>query len=258
MSPTPIPLTLVVITKDVEKSLAKCLSSASWIPNKIVVDSGSQDKTVEIAKKFGATVIEQEWLGFGPQKFFAVSKAKTNWVLCLDADEFLSTELSTSIKSLFNNEQLCEGYVFARRNKFLGRFLSHGEGYPDWNLRLFNKNSAQWSDDLIHEKVVPHDNNFSIGKLKGDLMHESGESIGKYIEKQNKYTSIQAQAMIKQNKRVSIWKLFLSPLNRFCKYYFFKFGFMDGLAGFVHISIGSFFVFVKYLKVISLSKKEIN
>lgn len=256
MSSAQIPLTLVVITKDAEKSLAKCLSSASWIPNMIIVDSGSQDNTVNIAKSFGATVIKQEWLGFGPQKFLAVSRATTDWVLCLDADEFLSTELSTSIKNLFKNEQLCEGYIFARRNKFLGRFLSHGEGYPDWNMRLFNKNHAQWSDDLIHERVIPLNDKFSIGRLKGDLMHESGESIERYIEKQNKYTSVQAEVMHQRNKRVSIWNLFLSPLCRFCKYYFIKLGFMDGLAGFVHISIGCFFVFVKYLKLMSLNSKD--
>ena len=145
------PLTLVVITKNASNSLEKCLQSAQWIPNKVVVDSGSVDNTIEIAESAGARIIHQEWLGFGPQKQFAVMNAPTDWVLCLDADEFLSPELNKSIQALFEQEELIDAYKFPRSNKFLGRFLKHGEGYPDWSLRLFNKTKARWSDDLVHE-----------------------------------------------------------------------------------------------------------
>ena len=249
-------LSLVVITKNAAWSLAKCLQSAEWIPNKVVVDSGSTDDTVQVAKRAGASVVHQEWLGFGPQKQFAVKLAPTDWVLCLDADEFLSPELSLSLKSLFEKEQLCDAYEFPRSNKFLGRFLKHGEGYPDWSLRLFNKNKARWSDDLVHEKVVALEGVLKVGRLNGDLMQESGESISHYIDKQNRYTDIQSHLIIEKGKRVSCLRLIFSPFLRFVKFYFFKRGFLDGLPGFVHIVIGCMSVFLKYLKVIANQRVE--
>lgn len=244
-------LTLVVITKNAESSLEKCLNSADWIEHKIVVDSGSTDRTVDIATLSGAKVIHQDWLGFGLQKQFAVMQAPTDWVLCLDADEYLSPELSKSIQALFEQNELLDAYKFPRSNKFLGRFLKHGEGYPDWSLRLFNKTKARWSDDCVHERVEALGGTLKIGKLFGDLMHESAESISHYIEKQNRYTDIQARKMIESRKKVSCCSLIFSPLMRFLKFYFVKLGFLDGLPGLVHISIGCFAAFLKYLKVIA-------
>ena len=249
-------LTVVFITKNAGASLEKSLQSVHWIHNKVVVDSGSTDNTVEIAKRTGAKVIHQDWLGFGPQKQFAVMHAPTDWVLCLDADEFLSPELSKSLQALFTQKELLDAYKFPRSNKFLGRFLKHGEGYPDWSLRLFNKTKARWSDDFVHEKVVAIGAPFKVGELVGDLMHESGESISHYIEKQNRYTDIQAKLMIESGKKVTCSRLFVSPLMRFVKFYFVKRGFLDGLPGFVHITIGCFAAFLKYLKVIANSSRN--
>ena len=253
MNNTERALTLVVITKNASQSLGMCLQSAQWIPNKVVVDSGSTDNTVAIAKQAGAKVIHQDWLGFGPQKQFAVMQAPTDWVLCLDADEFLSPELSKSLQALFEQSELLDAYKFPRSNKFLGRFLKHGEGYPDWSLRLFNKKKARWSDDFVHEKVIAIRGGepLKVGKLTGDLMHESGESISHYIEKQNRYTDIQADMMIEKGKTVSCFRLIFSPLMRFMKFFFLKRGFLDGVPGFVHISIGCFTAFLKYLKAYS-------
>lgn len=244
-------LTLVVITKNAGKSIEKCFQSTQRIANKVVVDSGSTDDTLEIAKRYEAKIIHQDWLGFGPQKQFAVMSSPTDWVLCLDADEFLSPELSQSIQSLFQQKELQDAYKFPRSNKFLGRFLKYGEGYPDWSLRLFNKTKARWSNDAVHEKVVAINERLMVGELTGDLMHESGESISHYIEKQNRYTDIQAKLMIESGETVSCLRLIFSPFIRFMKFYFIKRGFLDGLPGFVHISIGCFAAFLKYLKVIS-------
>ena len=244
-------LSLVIITKNAATGIEKCLKSADWIENKIVVDSGSSDSTVEMAQQLGAKVIHQDWLGFGPKKQFAVMQSPTDWVLCLDADEFLSPELSKSLQTLFGQNNLLDAYKFPRSNKFLGRFLKHGEGYPDWSLRLFNKTKARWSDDIVHEKVVTLGAPLKIGKLNGDLMHESGESVSRYIEKQNRYTDIQARLMIQQGECASCSRLILSPIIRFVKFYFLKRGFLDGLPGLAHISIGCFAAFLKYLKVIA-------
>lgn len=248
------PLTLVIITKNAERSLEKCLKTGNWIPNIVVVDSGSEDRTVEIAQYYGATVIHQDWLGFGPQKQIAVMQAPTDWVLCLDADEFLSEELSKSIQDIFKNPIEFDAYKFPRSNKFLGRFLKHGEGYPDWSLRLFDKRKARWTPDLVHEKVIGIEGDLRVGKLSGDLMHESGESIFHYIEKQNNYTEIQSQEIIKSGRQITYFQILLSPTIRFIKFYIFKLGFLDGFSGFVHISIGCFTAFLKYLKVLSSQK----
>lgn len=250
-----LPISLVVITKNEASCLAKCLQSTDFVSEIVVVDSGSTDDTVQIAERFGAKVFHQDWLGFGPQKQFAVNCAKYDWVLCLDADEYLSPKLRESLQKLFEKEPTAHAYRFPRCNKFLGRFLRHGEGYPDLSLRLFNRQYAHWSDDLVHEKILQNEQGSQVGCLEGDLMHESGESISKYIEKQNTYTSIQTKLMWEQGKRASVTKIVVSPLVRFFKFYFIKGGFMDGLPGLVHISIGCFTVFLKYVKLMSYNLK---
>src|SRR5438445_9307168 len=142
----PLALSLVVITRDAGAQLADCLASAAFAAEAIVVDSGSRDDTVDIARRCGARVVAQPWLGFGPQKNFAVAQAAHDWVLCLDADERVSSELAESIRSAMRAPRR-KAYAMARRNRFLGRWLAHGEGYPDWNLRLFDRRHARWSVD---------------------------------------------------------------------------------------------------------------
>ena len=136
----------MVITRDAAGDIAECLLSASFCADALVVDSGSGDHTVETARRSGARVVPHAWLGFGPQKQFAVQEAVHDWVLCLDADERLSPELRESIRTLFaRGEPPHAAYALARRNRFLGRWLSHGEGYPDWTTRL----------QLVRERLFP-------------------------------------------------------------------------------------------------------
>jgi hypothetical protein len=142
-------------------------------------------------------------------------------------------------------------YAMARRNRFLGRWLSHGEGYPDWSLRLFDRRHAQWSDDAVHERVLP-DN--SVGRLEGDLLHASGESLDAYLAKQNRYTTLQAEAMYARGERCSFGRLLFSPLVRFARFYLLRAGFLDGTAGLVHIAIGCFNSFCKYAKLRALEQ----
>lgn len=240
-----------MITCNAAHGVARSLSSLLNIADEmIVVDSGSQDSTLEIAKKFGAKVIEQPWLGFGPQKQFAVKQASFDWVLCIDADEWLSEELEKSILNV-KNHPLYFAYKMPRRNRFLGRFLQYGEAYPDENLRLFHRNHAKWSDDVIHEKIIPV---CQVGLLSGDLLHDSAETLQNYLEKQNRYTTLQAQQLVEKGKRISIFKAISSTLFRFIKGYFFRRGFLDGFAGFVHLTIASSNSFFKYTKAIEMHR----
>lgn len=243
-------LSVVLITKNAEALLEKCLQSCAFADEIVVVDSGSTDRTLAIASAYKAKVIHQTWLGFGPQKQFAVQQASHDWVLCLDADEWLSEKLRHEISSLLNNPAL-GAYRFARSNKFMGRFLKFGEGYPDYSLRLFDRRQARWSDDVVHEYVIA---NGEVGTLAGDLMHESGEDIALYLGKQNRYTSLQAETLYQRGKKAGIAKLLLSPLLRFVKFYLLRQGFRDGLPGLVHISIGCFNSYLKYAKLIELHR----
>ena len=242
-----------MITRDAAGQIADCLASAPFAAEIVVVDSGSSDDTVEIARRCGARVIVQPWQGFGPQKNFAVGHAAHDWVLCLDADERVSPELAAAIRAAFDSRPAAVAFAVARRNRFLGRWLAHGEGYPDWIVRLFDRRNARWTDDPVHENVTAKG---SIARLSGDLLHASAESLDAYIAKQNRYTTIQAQVMHTRGERVSVARLVASPLARFVRFYVVKLGFLDGVAGFAHISIGCFASFMKYAKLRALSAVE--
>jgi len=252
----PLPLSLCVITRDAAGQIADCLASAPFAAEMIVVDSGSEDDTVEIAERCGARVVAHAWPGFGAQKNFAVASARHDWVLCLDADERVSPELAAAIRALFTADaapgtQSPAAYAMPRRNRFLGRWLAHGEGYPDWNVRLFDRRLARWTDDPVHEHVVT---DAPVARLRGDLLHASAESLEAYIAKQNHYTTLQAQALRARGAHASAAQLIASPIVRFFRFYVVKLGFLDGVPGLVHIAIGSFASFLKYAKLRALAK----
>jgi glycosyltransferase involved in cell wall biosynthesis len=256
----PLPLSLVIIARDAAHELPDCLASAAFAAETIVVDSGSSDDTAAVAARSGARVIQHAWEGFGPQKNFAVGEAKHDWVLCLDADERVTPELAASIGALFTTrttgasavtEPAAAAFAIARRNRFLGRWLAHGEGYPDWNVRVFDRRRARGSDDLVHEKVVADG---PVARLRGDLLHASAESIDAYIAKQNRYTTVQATVMHANGERASAAQLVFSPAARFLRFYVLRLGFLDGVAGFAHIAIGAFASFLKYAKLRALQE----
>ncbi len=244
------PLSVVIITRNAAVQLASCLDSASFADEIVVVDSGSRDGTAELAALRGARVIQQEWLGFGRQKQFAVEAARHDWVLCLDADERVSEPLRASILALLA-APAGQAYAMPRRNRFMGRWLRHGEGYPDWSLRLFDRRHARWSDDPVHEKVLT---DAPVARINADLLHDSAETLASYLDKQNRYTSMQAEALFRAGKRASVAQLLLSPALRFAKFYFLRLGFLDGTAGLVHIAIGCCNSFHKYAKMMALQR----
>lgn len=199
-----------------------------------------------MAASFGARVIQQAWLGFGPQKQFAVEQATHDWVLCLDADERVTPPLAEAIRQALRSPS-ATAYRFPRCNRFLGRYLRHGEGYPDWSLRLFHRRHCRWSDDAVHEKVLTSG---PVGTLRGDLLHDSAETLDAYLNKQNRYTSLGADMALATGKKATPAKLLLSPWIRFLKFYCLRLGFLDGLPGLIHILIGCFNSFMKYAKML--------
>ena len=246
MPATRQPLSVAIITLNAASQLEDCLKSVRFADEIVVVDSGSTDGTRALAERYGARVIEQAWLGFGPQKQFAIEAAGHDWVLCLDADERVSPELQTAIENALQSPSNA-AFRFARCNRFLGRYLKYGEGYPDWSLRLFDRRQGHWSDDAVHEKVVA---NGPVGTLKGDLLHDSAESLAAYLTKQNRYTTLAAEMAVAAGKRASFGRLAFSPVVRFIKFYLIRQGFRDGLPGLIHIAIGCFNSFLKYAKML--------
>ena len=249
-APPCAPLSVVLIAQDAALQLEECLASAAFADEIVLVDSGSTDATRDIAQRHGARVVAKQWLGFGRQKQFAVEQARHDWVLCLDADERVSPQLRASIERALA-APAAPVYRMARCNRFLGRWLRHGEGYPDWSPRLFNRRSARWSDDPVHEKVL-----YAVtpGTLQGDLLHESAEDLVRYLDKQNRYTTLAAEQLYERGRSAGAFDLLASPVVRFFKFYVLRLGFLDGLAGLVHIGIGCMSSYLKYAKLIELRR----
>jgi glycosyltransferase involved in cell wall biosynthesis len=248
-----IQATATIITHNEARHIVACIRSVDWFAEVLVVDSGSSDETVALARAAGARVIENPWPGFGLQKQYAIDHASHDWVFSIDADERLSETLKEAMQTLLVVEPGQSAFRINRCNHFMGRALRHGEGYPDWCLRLFNRTQARWSDDVVHEKVLFDG---QVGKLQGDLDHYSQESVAAYLDKQNRYTTLQAEGLYARGIDASLVKLTLSPLVRFVKFYLFRLGFLDGVPGLVHIAIGCFNSFIKYAKLRDLHLRE--
>ena len=249
-TPEKLPLTVAVIALNAETQIGELLASVGFADEVLVVDSGSTDATARLAQSRGARVIHQDWLGYGRQKQFAVTAATNDWVLCLDVDERVTPRLAQSIRDALAGGRF-KAWRMARRNRFLGTWLAHGEGYPDWTLRLFHRAHASWSNDEVHEAVLT---TAEVGRLDGDLLHDSAEDVATYMAKQNRYTTLHAQALYRQGVRAGYARLLVNPLVRFLKFYVFKLGFLDGGPGFAHVVIGCNNTFHKYLKLIERQK----
>ena len=245
------PLSAVLITRNAAGQLGPCLASLSFCDEIVIVDSASEDETADLAAQAGARVINSEWRGFGPQKQFAVEQARHDWVLCVDADERVSDALRESILGVFSRGPDCRAYRFARCNRFMGRYLRHGEGYPDWSLRLFDRRHARWSLDQVHERVVT---DTEVGTLTGDLLHESAESLESYFAKQNRYSTLAAEIAQARGERATLLHLLASPLLRFVKFYIVRLGILDGMPGLVHILAGCSASFGKYAKMLAFQR----
>jgi len=245
-----LPLSVAIITLNAAGQLGPCLASVAFADEVVVVDSGSTDGTQALAASHGARVEHRDWTGFGRQKQHAVAVARNDWVLCLDSDERVTPALERSIRAALASGRF-RAWRVARRNRFLGRWLAHGEGYPDWTLRLFHRAHASWSADEVHESVLT---TTEVGRLEGDLLHDSAEDVATYLAKQNRYSTLHAETLYRQGVRAGYWRLAASPLMRFVKFYILRLGFLDGGPGFAHIVIGCNNTFHKYLKLIELGR----
>lgn len=248
-----IKISVVIITLNEEKNIGRCLESVKSIADEIVVvDSLSRDKTKEISLSFGVKFIEQKFLGYIEQKNFALKAASHEYILSLDADEALSSELLAEIKKLKNLKPL-EGYCFNRLTQYNGHWVRHCGWYPDTKLRLVKKDKALWVGNNPHDALTVVG---EVGKLPGDLLHYSYDSISSHVLQTNKFSTIEATALFEKGKRATITKLVTRPIFQFFKDYFLKLGILDGRYGFVICFLNAQYVLLKYSKMLDLEKSK--
>lgn len=248
-------ISATIITFNEEKKIAACLASLQGVVDEIVVlDSFSTDKTPEICKQFGVKFYQQPWRGYGQQKNDAAEKASNNFILNLDADESLSQALQVSILQQ-KKAALIGIYKMNRVNIFFGYQLRHGFTSPDYILRLYNKTEIKWSPRKVHETLdVPASS--VITKLKGDLIHQSKDSLEEFITTINKYSTLSAAAYFEAGKRASVLKIIFSPAVNFFNGFILKLGFLDGVPGFILAVTLSIETFLKYTKLYLLQKNK--
>jgi glycosyltransferase involved in cell wall biosynthesis len=235
-------LSVAIITRNEEVNLERTLGSVAWADEIVVVDSGSDDRTEEIARSFRVRFFVEEWKGFAAQKNSALDKCRCDWVLSLDADEALSDELAKEIWTLLESDPPLDGYALPRRNLFLGRWMRYGGFYPDPKLRLFRRGAAEFEARPVHETV-----HFvgQAGRLKGDIVHNAYPNLEAYISHMDRYSTLGAERAARKAFLVDV---VLNPLATFAYNYIFRLGLLDGREGLLLHLYHSVYVSWKYAK----------
>lgn len=246
-------LSVIVITKNEAHNIAECLQSVLFADQLVVLDSGSTDDTVKIAEKMGAHTIQSaDWSGFGVQKNRALALASGDWVLSIDADERLTPKLQAEIASVLTNPQF-DVYSLPRLSSYCGQEMRHSGWYPDRITRLFRRDAATFSDDLVHEKLIT---SRPVGQLNSHLLHESFTTFESVLDKVNRYSTAGAQILYERGKKASLGKALVHGLWAFFRTYVLRLGFLDGRMGLVLAISNAEGTYYRYLKLWLLSKES--
>lgn len=251
-------ISIAILAHNEAANIRRTLSSVAWADELILVDSGSTDDTVAIARECGATVFHEAWKGYGPQMNSAIDKCAGPWIFSLDADEVLTPELQAEIQALLRGEPTFPAYWVPRRNQIFGRWMRHGGQYPDYKLRLFRQGTARLAED-----TEPHATPKWAGpkgKLQGDLLHYQYPTVAMYIEHMNRYSSASVPLVLRKRRTCRGLLEFLSmtvanPVLTFIKNYFFRLGFLDGREGLLFHLYHSAYISWKYAKAWEISRK---
>jgi len=248
-------ITAVILTFNGEEHLDKTLASLDFCDRLLVVDSGSTDKTLEIAQKHGADILLRDWEGTIPQFKFAFKHVDTPWIVTLDQDEHLSPELKTNITSALENPGEAAGFYCPRSSFYFNRFIRHGGWYPDYLLRVFRLDSVEIRGVLPHEEFHPTGR---TARLTGDIIHYPYRDLSEHMAKINNYTRTSAQELYKKGKRAGIAKALAHGFGKSFKQYVLKRGFLDGRAGLILAVHAFIYSFQKYARLAEMSEKNKN
>lgn len=238
-------ISATIITFNEERNLPRAIESLRCADEIVVMDSGSIDRTVEIAQKLGARVVESAWPGYANQKNRAAEQATYDWILSIDADESLSEALEGEIWQLKKNGAQHDAYTMPRMAQYLGRWIRHSGWYPDRKIRLYDRRKARWVGDFVHESVKVDGH---VGHFESNLLHFTCSSLSEHLKTMDRYTTLAAEQLLAQGEKVTWTRLALEPPWTFFQTYVLKLGFLDGVEGLAIANMAAFYNFVKYAK----------
>ncbi len=245
-------LSVIIITKNEAANIRDCLQSVAWANEIVVVDAGSTDETVEICKAFGASVYVHDWPGFGAQKNRALSYATGDWILSIDADERITTESRSEIERAIKAPHQNVAFKMPRLSSFCGRYMRHSGWYPDYVARLFRRDTAKFSDDLVHERLVV---NGETGTLQHHLIHDTFHDLESLLNKVNQYSTAGARMMDEKNRSSSLTQAVVRACWAFFRTYVLRAGFLDGREGFMVAVSTAEVTYYRYVKLLLLKKR---
>lgn len=245
-------LSVIIITKNEGTHIGPCLQSILWADEIIVLDSGSEDDTVEICKQFTDSVFITNWPGFGIQKQRALDKAQGDWVLSIDADEVVTTELRTEIEKALQQQEF-NGYYIPRLSSYCGKQIRHGGWWPDYVLRLFRRNTGYFTKSVVHERIVVQG---EIGNLTSPLLHDAFVSLDEVLRKVNDYSSLGAEMLRQKGVQSSLSKAIFKAFWIFIRTYLLKAAFLDGRQGLMLSISNAEGTYYKYVKLLELQNRQ--
>ena len=246
-------LSVVIITKNEARNIAGALESVAWASDVVVVDSGSTDETVEIARRYTDRVSTRAWEGYGAQKNYATGLAAHDWVLSLDADERVSPELVTEIEDMMVRRPTMRGYRIPRTTQYLGRWIRSTDWYPDYQLRLYDRRVGSWNARYVHESVTVDG---KVGTLRSEILHYAYRGLVDHLTTINEYTTLAAKQMASEERRVGWTDLIAHPPLVFLRNYILRGGIRDGVPGLIVSLMNSYYVFLKFAKLWELRHRK--
>jgi glycosyltransferase involved in cell wall biosynthesis len=240
-------LSVITITLNEEQNIGACLESVAWADERIVLDSGSTDRTLEIARTYSPAIHTIDWPGYGAARNIGIAKATGEWILWLDADERVTPELAREIRLIIGGDGgSYAGFSIARRAYFLGRWIRHCGWYPSRVVRLFRRGRGRFSETRVHEQLLVDG---PVAETKADILHFTDPHLHHYLAKFNRYTSLAAEDLSSSGRRFHVSDMTLRPVFQFFKMYIVRRGFLDGIEGFMLCLLSSAYVLIKYAKL---------
>jgi glycosyltransferase involved in cell wall biosynthesis len=238
-------ITATIITLNEERNITRAIESLRCCDEIVMVDSGSSDRTLELAENLGARIVESPWYGYAKQKNVAAERASNDWILSLDADEALSEALEGEIWNLKKNGPAYDAYTVPRLAQYLGRWILHCGWYPDRKVRLYDRRKARWTGEYVHESVKVDGR---VGHLESNLLHFTCDSLSEHLKTMDRYTTLAAEELVSRKEPISRTHMIFDPLWTFFRTYVLQRGFLDGLEGLTIAYMAALYTFVKYAK----------